>query len=73
MSEPQSFDRNDVPSVGETYRTNKGTGRDEARVVRVSDAVVELQLLRCRQRRRARFTLPLVFFQHRVCGWRRTG
>jgi hypothetical protein len=59
--------RNDTPSAGELYRTNKGSGRAAARVVRVTDDTVTLELVGKRNART--FTLPLRFFVHRACGW----
>ncbi len=57
----------DMPSVGEIYDCNHGTGRMQAQVVRVTDDGVTL--VRVGARRATRWSLPLRFFLHPVCGW----
>jgi hypothetical protein len=60
-------DPRECPAKGEVYRSDRGTGDLQARVLRVSERAVELELVG--RKRNARFEVPLRFFCGRTCGW----
>lgn len=62
-----------APSVGDVYISDKGIGRQLARVVAVSGAAVVFKLRYTRyggpRRIAGVFVLPASFLANRACGW----